>query len=131
MDEKTILEKIEETQNLVKELSLQLDLTEHAQSTAMQISNCIGLIEGLFLGILGNLCVSFLMETIHQIFGTTLFYTWLGIFVLSLVMTFVVSLLLFGQTIKILVSWWEEFRKKMKKYQVDKLKKYPVPPLSP
>lgn len=52
-----------------------------------------GLLMGLFLGILGNLCVSFLTETIHA-FGTTLFNTWLVVFVLSLVITILVSLVL-------------------------------------
>jgi fructose-specific phosphotransferase system IIC component len=52
-----------------------------------------GLLIGLFLGILGNLCVSFLIETIHA-YGTTLFNTWLVVFVLSLVITTLVSLLL-------------------------------------
>jgi len=52
-----------------------------------------GLLIGLFLGIQGNLCVSFLIETIHA-YGTTLFNTWLVVFVLSLVITTLVSLLL-------------------------------------
>jgi len=52
-----------------------------------------GLLMGLFFGILGNLCVSFLIETIHA-FGTVLFNTWLVVFVLSLAITVVVSLVL-------------------------------------
>lgn len=52
-----------------------------------------GLVMGLLLGILGNLCVSFLIETIHA-FGTLLFYTWLLVFVLSLAVTVVVSIVL-------------------------------------
>jgi len=53
---------------------------------------------GLFLGILGNLCVSFLIETVHA-FGTTLFYTWLVVFVLSLVVTVVVFIVLVGRIV--------------------------------
>jgi hypothetical protein len=49
----------------------------------------LGLIMGLLLGILGNLVVSFLMETIHA-FDTALFYPWLSVFLVILVTTFFV-----------------------------------------
>jgi len=54
---------------------------------------------GLTLGILGNLCVSFLIETIHA-YGTVLFNTWLGVFVVSLVMTVLVYLFLVRRIVK-------------------------------
>jgi len=56
----------------------------------LEIRYIEGLLMGLTLGILGNLCVAFLIETIHA-FGTTLFYTWLVVFVVSLVTTVLVS----------------------------------------
>jgi uncharacterized membrane protein YeaQ/YmgE (transglycosylase-associated protein family) len=58
-----------------------------------------GLIMGLTLGILGNLCVSFLIEAIHA-YGTVLFNTWLVVFVVSLVMTVLVYLFLVRRIVK-------------------------------
>jgi ABC-type lipoprotein release transport system permease subunit len=66
---------------------------EEIESKLEEIRYFEGLLMGLFLGILGNLCVSFLIETIHA-FGTALFNTWLVVFILSLVITVVVSLVL-------------------------------------
>jgi hypothetical protein len=65
----------------------QKDMNEDVKNALDDIRFYLGLIMGLFLGILGNLCVSFLIETIHA-FGTTLFYTWLVVFLASLVTTF-------------------------------------------
>jgi len=66
---------------------------EEIESKLADIRYNQGLIMGLTLGILGNLCVSFLIETIHA-FGSLLFYTWLAVFIVSLVMTVFVYLLL-------------------------------------
>jgi ABC-type lipoprotein release transport system permease subunit len=66
---------------------------EEIESKLEEIRYIEGLLMGLTLGILGNLCVAFLIETIHA-FGTTLFYTWLVVFVVSLVTTVLVSLVL-------------------------------------
>jgi hypothetical protein len=61
-----------------------------------------GLLMGLFLGILGNLCVSFLIETIHA-FGTIFFYGWLAVFFGSLAITAIVTLVLIRRIIKRIV----------------------------
>lgn len=66
---------------------------EEIKTTLEEIRYIEGLLIGLFLGILGNLCVSFLIETIHA-FGSSLFYSWLVVFVFSLVATIVVTLVL-------------------------------------
>jgi uncharacterized membrane protein YeaQ/YmgE (transglycosylase-associated protein family) len=66
---------------------------EEIESKLGEIRYNQGLIMGLTLGILGNLCVAFLIETIHA-YGTVLFNTWLVVFVVSLVMTVLVYLLL-------------------------------------
>jgi hypothetical protein len=66
---------------------------EEIESKLEEIRYIEGLLMGLTLGILGNLCVAFLIETIHA-FGTTLFYTWVVVFVVSLVTTVLVSLVL-------------------------------------
>jgi hypothetical protein len=66
---------------------------EEIRTALEEIRYIEGLVMGLLLGILGNLCVSFLIETIHA-FGSALFYTWLVVFVSSLVITVLVSLVL-------------------------------------
>lgn len=68
-------------------------MIEEIESKLGDIRYNQGLIMGLTLGILGNLCVSFLIETIHA-YGTVLFNAWLVVFVVSLVMTALVYLLL-------------------------------------
>jgi uncharacterized membrane protein YeaQ/YmgE (transglycosylase-associated protein family) len=75
------------------------DKIEEIESKLGDIHYNQGLIMGLTLGILGNLCVSFLIETIHA-FGTVLFNTWLVVFVVSLIMTVVVYLLLVRRIVK-------------------------------
>lgn len=67
----------------------QRDMNEDTKNALDDFRFYLGLIMGLFLGILGNLCVSFLIETIHA-FGTTLFYSWLVVFLASLFITFFV-----------------------------------------
>lgn len=67
----------------------QKDIDENVKNAFDDFRFYLGLIMGLFLGILGNLCVAFLIETIHA-FGTSLFYTWLVVFLASLLTTFLV-----------------------------------------
>jgi uncharacterized BrkB/YihY/UPF0761 family membrane protein len=67
----------------------QRNMNEDAKNAFDDFRFYLGLIMGLFLGILGNLCVSLLIETIHA-FGTTLFYTWLVVFLASLITTYLV-----------------------------------------
>jgi len=81
--EKTIGDEKTEDKDKVEEIKTALEEVRYIE----------GLLMGLFLGILGNLCVSFLIEMIHA-FGTTLFYTWIVVFVLSLVVTVIVTLVL-------------------------------------
>jgi len=73
-------------------------MSEEIKTAFEEIRYIEGILMGLFLGILGNLCVSFLIETIHA-FGTTFFYTWLVVFILSLGITVVVSLVLIRRII--------------------------------
>ena len=63
-----------------------------------------GLLMGLTLGILGNPCVSFLMETIHAYGNTALFVGWLGVFFISLLITVLVSLRLIGRIAKRMIQ---------------------------
>lgn len=120
MEEKSVLNKLEEIENLVKELFVKLDLMEsaqrvkkNAQSTLDEIHYLQGLIMGLFLGILGNLCVSFLMKTIEA-FGTTSFSIWLSAFVLSLVITTLVFLLSMKRIVMLIVSFFKPILAKSK-----------------
>jgi len=65
------------------------NIYEIAKNALDEIRFYSGLILGLLLGILGNLVVSFLIETIHA-FDTALFYDWLIVFVATLTATFFV-----------------------------------------
>jgi uncharacterized BrkB/YihY/UPF0761 family membrane protein len=67
----------------------QKDTNEDIKNALDDFRFYFGLVMGLLLGILGNLCVSFLIETIHA-FGTELFYTWLVVFLASLFITYFV-----------------------------------------
>jgi uncharacterized protein YacL len=96
----------------------QKDMNEDVKNALDDFRFYLGLIMGLFLGILGNLCVSLLMETIHA-FGTTLFYIWLAVFLASLFITFFVFRWLAKRMLKpfmnILYTIFPSFKPKQKK----------------